>query len=230
VTAATAGPDAEIAVVEPEAVGVPLLVVVVVLKFVSEYLSAYRDRLAVYFRSYDRQYGWQQPPPEPTRIEHTLTEPSRVVRPHPWGWILGGPARIAEHRVVALLGLGGLISAGLVGLDGRVAVALALVGLTLGGVVGLLCLDQGLRYESVRYRIGSGGGALVAYDRRFETPLWRLEADEIDGIHRDRTTVDALLGTVTIRLSHGEDEYTIPYLAEPTPVVAVFDDLATLPG
>ena len=229
-TAATVGPEAEIAAVEPSAVGVPLLIVVVGLKFTSEYLSVYRDRLAVYFRAYDRQYGWHQPPPTPTQTDDMLAEPTRTVRPHRWGRRLGGPLRITDHRGIALLGVAGLFVAGVVGLDGQWSVATGLAGLTLGGVVGLLCLDQYLRYGSVTYRVGADQAALVAYDRRFEIPLWRLEADDIDDLQRERTVVDNLLDTVTLRLVHGEDEYTLPHLAEPAPVLAVVDDRTTPTG
>jgi hypothetical protein len=230
VAAATVGPEAELAAVEPSAVGVPLLVVVVGLKFTSEYLSLYRDRLAVYFRTYDRQYGWQQPPPTPTRIDDTLAEPAPTVRPHRWGRRLGGLVRLTDHRGVALLGLGGLLGAGVAGLDGQWAVATVLAGLTLGGVVGLLCLDHYLRYGSVTYRIGADQAALVAYDRRFETPIWRLDAADIDELHRERTAVDAVLDTTTLRLVRGDDEYTLPHLVEPAPVVAVVDTQVTPTG
>lgn len=50
VGAVTAGPDAELTAIDSSAVGGPLLLVIVGLKFTSEYLSAYHDRLAVYFR------------------------------------------------------------------------------------------------------------------------------------------------------------------------------------
>lgn len=90
VGAATEGPEAAIATIDPTAVGLPLLLVIVGLKFTFDYLGVYHDRLDVYFKSYDQEYGWQQPPSEPDSIKRTLPNTPHRIRPSPWGRILGG--------------------------------------------------------------------------------------------------------------------------------------------
>jgi hypothetical protein len=227
VGAATAGPDAELTAIDPTTVGGPLLLVIVALTFTSEYLSAYHDRLKVYFRSYHPRYGWQQPPPDPEPVGHSLDDASRTLRPCRWARVFGGPFRVTRHPGVALLGVAG-IGGGVLGwLGGRQIGAIAVAGLSLAVVAVLLCLDQVLRYGTVEYRIGRDAGAVVAYDRLSESPLWRLDAAETEVTRPERTVLDTLLGTATVRLEHDDGEHTIPHVSDPDPVV---EALASSPG
>jgi len=223
ITAAIEGPEAELGSLDPTAVGLPLLLMVVCLKFTSDLLGVYSDRLAVYFKSYDQEYGWQEAPPKARAIEDALADAPERVRPVRLGRVIGGPLRLPQHPGSAYLGGLGLLVAVLFAIGGSWAIVAALVVASLCIPLLLLCFDQLLRYGTVEYRIDPDAGALVAYDRLFGTALWRIESWDESGLRVERTLVDSLLGTESVTIEHADGEYVLPHLSDSDPVVAVFD-------
>ncbi|MDS0222846.1 DUF6498-containing protein [Haloarcula sp. S1AR25-5A] len=223
ITAATEGPEAELGALDPTAVGLPLLLMVICFKFTSDYLGVYSDRLAVYFKSYNEKYGWQEPPSQAKSIDGTLTSAPERVRPVRWGRIIGGPVRLCQHTGLLYVGGFGLLGAALFAIGGAWGIVTAILVGSVGIPVLLLCLDQFLRYGTVEYRVDPDERAIVAYDRLFGKALWRIEPWDENGLRVERTSVDSLLGTETVTIEHAEGEYTLPHVPDPSPVVAVFD-------
>ena len=221
--ASAESPDAELGTLDPAAVGPPILIVIVCLKFGSDLLGVYSDRLTVYFQSFDREYGWGEPPSEPTAIERSLPEASRRVRPTRWGRILGGLLRLPHHPGALYLGGMGLSVAALFAIGTLWSTVTLIVAASTVGPVLLVSLDHLFRYGAVEYRVAPDRGAIVAYDRLFETALWRVEAWDESNLHVERTPVDALLGTETVTIELSDDEYILPHLSDVEPVLAVFD-------
>jgi hypothetical protein len=222
-TAATNGPDAEVGSLAPAAAELPLLLMVVALKFTADLLGVYSDRLAVYFRSYDTEYGWLQAPPKAKSVDGTLPDAPVRVRPVRWGRVLGGPLRLPQHPGTAYLGGLGLLVAALFAIGGAWDIVAALVVAGVAVPLLLLCFDQLLRYGAVEYRVAPDAGALVAYDRLFGEALWRIESWDESGLRVERIPVDSLLGTETVTIEHADGEYVLPHLSDADPVIAVFD-------
>jgi len=221
--ASAESPDAELGSLDPAAVGLPMLLVIVGLKFGSDLLGAYGDRLAVYFGSFDRTYGWAEPPSEPTDIERSLPDAPRRVRPTRWGRVLGGPLRLPQHPGALYLGAMGLAVAALFAI-GQIWRTVALIAAaSIAGPVALVSLDHLLRYGAVEYRIAPDRGALVAYDRLFGTALWRVEAWDERTLRVERTPVDALLDTETVTIELEDDEHVLPHLPDAGAALAAFD-------
>lgn len=216
-------PDAELGTLDPAAVGLPILLVIVGLKFGSDLLGAYSDRLAVYFESFDREYGWAEPPSEPTIVDRSLSDAPRRVRPTRWGRLLGGPLRLPRHPGALSLGAMGLAVAALFAIGGVWRTVALLAAASLAVPVVLVSLDHLLRYGALEYRVAPEGGAVVAYDRLFGTALWRVEAWDERALRVERTPVDALLGTETVTIELDDDEYVLPHLPDAEAVLAAFD-------
>lgn len=222
-TAATEGPAAELGSLDPTAVGLPLLLMIVCFKLTSDFFGVYSDRLAVYFKSYDQKYGWQEAPPQSKAVEDALTDAPERVRPVRWGRVIGGPLRLPQHPGSAYLGGLGLLVAGLFAIGGSWAIVAAILVASLCIPLLPLCFDQLLRYGTLEYRIEPDAGALVAYDRLFGTALWRIESWDESGLRVERTPVDSLLGTETVTIEHADGEYVLPHVPGSDPVIAVFD-------
>ncbi|KAA9395829.1 hypothetical protein Har1130_15860 [Haloarcula sp. CBA1130] len=223
ITAATEGPEAELGSLDPTAVGLPLVLMVVCFKFASDLLGVYSDRLAVYFKSYDAEYGWQNAPPEARSIGGTLTDAPERVRPVRWGRVLGGLLQFPYHSGSLFLGGMGLLVAVLFAIGSAWDIVAVIVVTSVSIPILLLCFDQLLRYGTVEYRIDPDAGVVVAYDRLFGTALWRIESWDERGLRVEQTPLDSLLGTETVTIEYAEGEYILPHLPDVTPVVAVFD-------
>lgn len=223
ITAATEGPEAELGSLDPTVVGLPLLLMVVCFKFTSDLLGVYSDRLAVYFKSYDQEYGWQTAPPKARSIDGTLTDAPERVRPVRWGRVGGGLLRFPYHPGSLFLGGMGLLVAVLFAIGSAWDIVAVIVLASVSIPALLLCLDQLLRYGTIEYRIDPGAGALVAYDRLFGTALWRIESWEESGLRIEQTPLDSLLGTETVTIEHADGEYILPHLPDAASVVTVFD-------
>ncbi|WP_336338401.1 DUF6498-containing protein [Haloarcula brevis] len=223
VTAATNGPDAELGALAPGAAELPLLLTIVALKFASDLLGVYSDRLAVYFESYDREYGWSQAPPQPKSIDGTLPDAPTRLRPARLGRVLGGPLRLPRHPGAAYLGGLGLLVAALFAIGGAWTVVATVAVASVAIPLLLLCCDQLLRYGAVEYRVAPEAGAVVAYDRLLGEALWRIESWDERGLRVERTAVDALLGTETVTIEHADGDYVLPHVPDAAPVLAVFD-------
>ncbi|GGK72092.1 DUF6498-containing protein [Haloarcula sebkhae] len=223
ITAATEGPEAELGSLDPTVVGLPLLLMVVCLKFTSDLLGVYSDRLAVYFKSYDQEYGWQTAPPKARSIDKTLADAPERVRPVRWGRVIGGLLRFPSHPGSLLIGGMGLLVAVLFAIGSAWDIVAVIVVASVSIPVFLLCLDQLLRYGTIEYRIDADAGVLVAYDRLFGTALWRVESGEERSLRVEKTPLDSLLGTETVTIEHAEGEYILPHLPDTASVVAAFD-------
>ncbi|AUX09308.1 hypothetical protein AArcSl_1679 [Halalkaliarchaeum desulfuricum] len=81
--------------------------------------------------------------------------------------------------------------------------------------------DYWLRHGGVEYR--TDGEAIVAYDRLFRTPLWRVEPwDELDlWVESDR--VDNCFRTSTIVVELRDRTLGLPHLSDPAPILDTFD-------
>lgn len=223
ITAATEGPEAELGSLDPAVVGLPLLLMVVCFKFMSDLLGVYSDRLAVYFKTYDEEYGWQTAPQKARSIDGTLADAPARVRPVRWGRVIGGLLRLPYHPGSALIGGLGVLVAVLFAIGGAWDIVSVIVVASVSISALLLCLDQLLRYGAIEYRIDPDAGGLVAYDRLFGTALWRIESWAESGLRVEQTPLDSLLGTETVTIEHAEGEYILPHLSDAAPVVAVFD-------
>lgn len=223
ITAATEGPEANLGSLDPTSIGLPLLLTIVCLKATSDVFEVYSDRLAVYFKSYDEEYGWQEAPPQASVIDRTLTDAPDRIRPVRWARVIGGPFRLTQHPGSAYLGGLGLLVAALFAIGGLWDIVAAIVVASLCVPLLLLCFDQLLRYGTLEYRIDPDAGALVAYDRLFGTAMWRVESWDESGLRVERTPLDSLLGTETVTIEHADGEYVLPHVPDSNPVVAVFD-------
>ncbi|MDZ5810638.1 DUF6498-containing protein [Halorubrum sp. AD140] len=222
--AATVGPDAELSAVAPDAVGLPLLVAVVLVKFAFDLAGLYRDRLVAVDESSSLEIGWAHDPPAIDPIDDPLPDASRRVRPARRGRLVGWIAALPRHPGAVAPGVVCLFVAGLFAVGG----AWATVGLlVVGGVatsVLLLALDDWLRYGAVEYRVGED--ALVAYDRRFDAALWRVEPWDETVLRVERDPLDERLGTASVVIELEDDERRLPRLTDVDPVLAVFDRAA----
>ncbi|GGN95733.1 DUF6498-containing protein [Haloarcula pellucida] len=221
VTAATEGPSVEISRVDPATVGLPLLLTIALGKFTADFCGVYSDRLAVYFESYDQEYGWFDPPPEPEPVEATLDETPERVRPVRLGRVFGGPLRLPYHMGCVSLGGIGLVVAGLFALGQAWQIVTVVVTASVAVPCLLMCLDQLLRYGTVEYRIAPDDGVIVAYDRLFGTALWRLESWAQTDVRVETTPVDTLLGTETVSVDHPDGQFILPHLPDSDPVLAI---------
>jgi len=186
-TAATEGPEAELGSLDPSVIGLPLLLMVVCFKFMSDLLGVYSDRLAVYFKSYDQEYGWQTAPPKARSIDGTRTAAPECARPVRLGRVIGGLLRLPYHPGSASIGGIGLLVAALFAIGGAWDTVAVIVAASVSIPILLLCLDQLLRYGTIEYRIDPDAGVLVAYDRLFGTALWRIESWAESGLRVEKT-------------------------------------------
>ncbi|WP_367175148.1 DUF6498-containing protein [Haloarcula rubripromontorii] len=223
ITAATEGPEAELGSLDPTVVGLPMVLMIVCFKFASDLLGVYSDRLAVYFKSYDQEYGWQRAPSKARSVDGTLAEVSERLRPVRWGRVIGGPLRFPHHPGSMFLCGMGLLVAVLFAIGGAWDIVAVIVVASVSIPVLLLCFDQLLRYGAIEYRIDADNGVLIAYDRLFGTALWRIESWEERSLRVEKTPLDSLFGTETVTIEHAEGEYILPHLSDAAPVVTVFD-------
>ncbi|GAB3698841.1 hypothetical protein GCM10028858_12340 [Halorubrum pallidum] len=221
VASATVGPDTELSAVNPDAVGLPVLCGVIVLKLAFDIAGLYGDRLAAFDESSSIDLGFAYDPPEPTPVDDPLRSPSRTVRISRRGRVGGVVATIGRHPglwyLAALPALVGLLFA----IGGAWATVALLAGVAVAVPLSLAAIDHELRYGLVEYRVGED--ALVAYDRLFGTVLWRVEPWEERGLRVDRTRLDRRLDTETVVIDVGDRERWVPWLADSDPIVDVFD-------
>jgi hypothetical protein len=86
---------------------------------------------------------------------------------------------------------------------------------------GLSSADHWLRYANVEYRVD--GDAVVAYDRLFRQPLWRVEPWDERSLRVERDWLDGRLGTETVVVELDDDTLRLPHLENPETVLATFD-------
>ena len=221
VGAGTLEEDTPISAIDPDAIGIPLLLGIVAVKFAFDLASLYGDRLAAFDESSSLDLGLSYDPPAAEPVDGSLAKPTETVRQprrarlagalttplgHPGLWYIGGG--------LALLGL--LFAFG--GDWGTVALLLAAA---LAVPLALAALDHELRHGLVEYR--AGDGALVARDRLSGATMWRVEPWDETDLRVERRRLDRRLGTETVVIELRDDEYRIPGLDDPEPVLDVFD-------
>ncbi|MDB2224259.1 DUF6498-containing protein [Halorubrum ezzemoulense] len=221
VGAGTLEEDTPISAIDPDAIGIPLLLGIVAVKFAFDLASLYGDRLAAFDESSSLDLGLSYDPPAAEPVDGSLAKPTETVRQprrarlagalttplgHPGLWYVGGG--------LALLGL--LFAFG--GDWGTVALLLAAA---LAVPLALAALDHELRHGLVEYR--AGDGALVARDRLSGATMWRIEPWDETDLRVERRRLDRRLGTETVVIELRDDEYRIPGLDDPEPVLDVFD-------
>jgi hypothetical protein len=220
--AGSASSDDPITAVDPTVVGLPILVGIVLVKFSFDLGSLYRDRLAAFDESSAFELGWAYEPPTRERIEPIEMVNERV-RPSVLGRLFGGSSFSHIRRHPGALAVGGVIlPISLLFAMGRAwDVVLALVGAGLIVPLGLLTSDYGLRYGGVEYRVSDE--AIVAYDRLFQTRLWRIEPWDERGLRVERDRLHRWLDTSTIVIESAGRELRIPHVHSPEPILDVFD-------
>ena len=229
-TAGSVSPDESIGAVDTGAVGLPILIGVVLVKFGFDLAGLYRERLVAFDEASYFEFGWAYEPPSDEPIEPIGAVDDRV-RPTVAGRSLGGisPRNVRRHPSALVVG-GFVLLVALLFAMGRVwdvVFALVVVGLLVA--MGLLAIDYWLRYGGTEYRIAEDGNAIVAYDRLFRTRLWRIEPWDESGLRLERDLIDAWLDTSTVVVERpGEaSDRRLPRLRDPDPLLSVFDRRVT---
>ncbi|WP_253737894.1 DUF6498-containing protein [Halohasta salina] len=214
--------DTPLSELDPAVVGTPLLVAVVGVKFGLDLAGVYGDRLAAFDESTEIPWGWAYEPPTVEPVETTLAGEVDRLRPERWGRLVGGVATLRRRPGASGVGVLLLAIAGLFATGQAWDVVALLVALAVVVPTGLLSVDYWLRYGAVEYR--TDGSAIVAVDRLFGQPLWRVEPWDETGLRVERDRLDRFLGThtVVVDLADGETR-RLPRLADPEPILATFD-------
>lgn len=221
VVAAPADTSAATAIGDSESVGVPLLLGIVGLKTVLDLVDRYADRIRAYDEATEVSLGFAYDPPSDREIDAAVSDSARRVRPAVLGRLLGGIPAVIRHPNAAIIGLfTGVIA--LLFTTGRVwSVAAPLTAVAVVVPFGLSSVDHWLRYAGVEYRVG--GNAVVAHDRLFRQPLWRVEPWDERSLRVERDWLDGRFGTETIIMELDDDTLRLPYLEDPETVLATFD-------
>ncbi|ELZ48475.1 hypothetical protein C464_07240 [Halorubrum coriense DSM 10284] len=221
VAAGTLDGDAPISALDPDAIGLPLLLGVVAAKFAFDLAGLYGDRLAAFDESAALDLGFSYDPPPTEPVDGSLAEPVATVRQPRRARLLGALTTPFGHPGLWYVG-GGIALVGLLfALGENWPTTLAFFAAAVAVPLGLAAVDHELRHGLVEYR--AGDDALVARDRLFGVPLWRVEAWEETGLRVRRTGLDRRLDTETVVIALRDDELRIPGLVDPEPVLDVFD-------
>ncbi|MGM0447266.1 MAG: DUF6498-containing protein [Methanobacteriota archaeon] len=227
VAAGTLENDVPIAALDPATIGFPLLLGVVAVKFAFDLAGLYGDRLAAFDESSALELGLSDDPPAPELADGSLAAPVETVRQPRRARIAGALTTPLGHPglwyIAGILALVALAFA--IGGDRPTATALGAAAVAVP--LALAALDHELRHGLVAYR--AGDDALVAYDRLFDTALWRVEPWDETDLRVERGRLDRRLGTETVVIELRDDEYRLPGLADPEPILDVFDRRADRP-
>ena len=221
VVAAPADASASSAIRNPSTVGVPLLLGIVGLKTALDLVDQYADRLEAYDEATDVLLGVAYDPPTDRAVDDDVSEDAACVRPTLLGRLFGGIPSLVRHPNAAIVGVFiGVIA--LLFATGRVwSVAVPLAAAAVMVPFGLSSIDHWLRYAGVEYRVD--GNAVVAHDRLFRQPLWRVEPWDERGLRIEHDWLDRRLGTETIVVELDDDTLRLPHLEDPETVLAAFD-------
>ncbi|ELZ55033.1 MULTISPECIES: DUF6498-containing protein [Halorubrum] len=213
--------DTPISALDPSAVGLPLLLGIVAVKAAFDLGGLYADRLAAFDESQALDLGFSYDPPPREPVDGSLAGPIETVRQPRRARVAGVLTTPLSHPGLWYVGGISALVAFLLALAGNPAAAAALAAAAVALPLSLAALDHEFRHGLVEYR--AGDGALVARDRLFGVPLWRVEAWEETGLRVERRWFSRRLDTETVVIELRDDEYRIPGLAEPEPVLDVFD-------
>ena len=228
VGAATVGTEAPLSTVDPDAVGLPVLCGVIVLKLGVDLAGLYADRLAAFDDSSSVDLGFSYDPPEPEPVDDPLSDASQTIRLPRRGRVAGAVATLGSHPGLWLLGAFPALVGALFAIGEKWWTVAVFWSVAVAVPVTLAAVDHELRHGLVEYRVGDG--ALVAYDRLFGTPLWRVEPWDETDLLLVRTWLDRRLDTETVVIDLGDRERQVPLLADPEPVLNVFDRRAERPA
>ena len=221
VVAAPADTSGSTAIRGSGSAGVPLLLGIVGLKTALDLVDQYADRLEAYDAATDVSLGFTYDPPTDRAVDDTVSADADRVRPALLGRLFGGVPTLVRHPNAAVVGVFiGLIA--LLFATGRVwSVAVPLAAAAVMVPFGLSSADHWLRYGGVEYRVDDD--AIVAHDRLFRQPLWRVEPWDERSLRVERDWLDSRLGTETVVVALDDDTLRLPHLEEPQTVLATFD-------
>lgn len=214
--------DEPITALESSMAGPPLLVGIVLIKFIFDLAGMYRDRLVTFDESTSVLLGWAYEPPTDEPADTSLSSNASRVRPDVRGRLLGGIPRLRQRPAVALVSVPIL----LVALTFAIGQVWTVVGLLIVAAcavpLGLLQIDSWLRYAAVEYRTDED--AVIAYDRVFRTTLWRIEPWDETGLRIERDWLDGRLDTSTLIIElRDNEERRLPWLRTVDPILDTFD-------
>ena len=221
VGAATLNGDAPISALDPDAVGLPLLLGIIAVKAAFDLAGLYGDRLAAFDESSALDLGLSLEPPSPESPDGSVAGPVKTVRQPVRARLAGAAVTPLGRPGLWYLAAVPTLGAALFAVGGDRATAAALAAVAVGVPLLLGALDHELRYGLVSYR--AGDDALVARDRLIGATLWRVEPWDETGLRVERRRLDHRLGTETVAIELRDDEYRIPGVAEPDPILDVFD-------
>ena len=221
VVAAPADTSGSTAIRGSGSAGVPLLLGIVGLKTALDLVDQYADRLEAYDEAAGVSLGFTYDPPTDRAVDDTVSADADRVRPALLGRLFGGVPTLVRHPNAAVVGVFiGLIA--LLFATGRVwSVAVPLAAAAVMVPFGLSSADHWLRYGGVEYRVDDD--AIVAHDRLFRQPLWRVEPWDERSLRVERDWLDSRLGTETVVVALDDDTLRLPHLEEPQTVLATFD-------
>ncbi|OYR54581.1 hypothetical protein DJ73_04570 [Halorubrum sp. Ea1] len=227
VGAATLDGDAPISALDPDAVGLPLLLGVIGLKAAVDLAGLYRDRLDAFDESQALDLGFSYDPPTTDSVHSSLDGPVDAVRLPRRSRFAGALATVSVHPGLWWLAAVPVFVAALFAIGGDWTTVTVLSVVAVAVPLSLAAVDHELRHGLVAYR--AGDDALVARDRLFGATLWRVESWDETGLRVERTWLDRRLGTETVVIELRDEEHRVPGLSDPDTVLAVFDRRADRP-
>ncbi len=213
--------DESIANLGPDVVGPPVLIGIVLVKLTFDLADLYSDRLVELDESSSFRLGFAYEPPTEESIDTSLSTDVTRLRPTLRARVLGGINQLGRQPGALLIGVFPFLVGGLLALGQLWVIVVALFTLSVVLPVGVAQVDYWLRYGAVEYR--TDGNAIVAHDRLFGTPLWRVEVWDETGLRVEHDRVDTRLDTVTVVIERAEEELRLPQLPNADPILDVFD-------
>jgi hypothetical protein len=213
--------DESIGTLDPGVVGTPILVGIVLVKLAFDLADVYSDRLVELDESSSFRLGFAYEPPTEEPVDTSLSADATRLRRSLWGRVLGGINQLGRQPGAWLVGVFPFLVGVLFALGQLWVIAVPLFISSVVFPVLVAQADYWLRYGAVEYR--TDGDAIVAYDRLFRTPLWRVEAWDETGLRVERDRVDAWLDTSTVVVECPEEELRLPQLPDVGPILETFD-------
>ncbi|WP_096394654.1 DUF6498-containing protein [Halorubrum trapanicum] len=221
VAVATLEGDTPISALDPSAIGLPLLLGIVAVKAAFDLGGLYGDRLAAFDESQALDLGFSYDPPAAEPVDGSLAAPVETVRQPPRARIAGALTTPLGHPGLWYLAALPALGAALFAIGGKWGAAAALAAAAVALPLVPAAIDHELRHGLVEYR--AGDDALVARDRLSGATLWRVEAWDETDLRVERSGLDRRLDTETVAIELRDDEYRIPGVADPEPILDVFE-------
>jgi hypothetical protein len=213
--------DESIGNLDPDLIGAPLLIGIVLVKLTFDLAEVYSDRLVELDESSSFRLGFAYEPPTEEPIDTSLSTDATRLRSDLQARVLGGTNHVGRQPGAWLIGVFPFLIGGLFALGQLWIIAAPLFVLSVVLPVVIAQVDYWLRYGAVEYR--TDGDAIVAYDRLFGTPLWRVEAWDETGLRVEHDRADTRLDTATVVIERTEEELRLPQLPDTDPILDVFD-------